>query len=490
MHTPHMECHELRTLQLMTLHVCSVQKPDSEVTGATATIKNVVPCCFTVCKRPARCNAEYDNLGSVLLLGDGHGDWDMTTGMHKQGLVVCMKDRMSYEETAQLTDHAAEGATRMAARRCHAATTVAEERLLDITHASSVLREDPRPPGSASDKSYYKCHDFCVGFWMILNYRGTRQGATWEMRLGTCVWLVLAAQELYDTIEAEYVAKDPKVTMSEWDEWWYGSASASGKHGAASVAASADARVTAAMASIVGDASASGRQTSVTAKAGATLPLAEHSAAAESSVQQQAAVMAMSSVQHQAAWVAMALAIYVHKFEDRCFACKRPMSQTVVKKTKAIAISPGVAKRLVTMVTASLALMGKAKAEEGGKTSSSASSTFDFSEWCFVAMILYGMIRLVCDILSRSRLGDKDAEASPLEAPLNPKEHKCEQSVGIQTDDEFAIPVSTTIRRKPKPIDNIWMARHGQVFHTKRCIICDEQAFSQYGLCTACATCS
>ena len=100
-------------------------------------------------------------------------------------------------------------------RRCHAATTVAEERLLDITRASSVLREDPRPPGclhvggcdaalqwagchatvvvNASDKGYYKCHNFCVGFWMNLNYRGTRQGVTWEMRLDTCVWLVLTA---------------------------------------------------------------------------------------------------------------------------------------------------------------------------------------------------------------------------------------------------------------------------------------------------------
>ena len=81
-------------------------------------------------------------------------------------------------------------------------------------------------------------------------------GVTWEMRLDTCVWLVLTAlaaghtvlihcrqgkhrsgalamlimailapvgQELYDTIEAEYFAKNPKVTMSEWDEWWYGS---------------------------------------------------------------------------------------------------------------------------------------------------------------------------------------------------------------------------------------------------------------------------
>ena len=91
---PHMECHELKT---------SYDKnPDGEVIGATTTVNNLVPCCFKVLKRPASCKAEYDNLGSTLLHGMGHADWDMTTGVHKQGL-VCLKDRMSYEETAQMT---------------------------------------------------------------------------------------------------------------------------------------------------------------------------------------------------------------------------------------------------------------------------------------------------------------------------------------------------------------------------------------------------
>ena len=91
---PHMECHELKT---------SYNKsPDGEVTGATTTIKSTTPCCYKVAKRPANCQAEYDNLGSLLLLGSGHSDWDMTTGMHKGGL-VCLTDRMSYEDTAQLT---------------------------------------------------------------------------------------------------------------------------------------------------------------------------------------------------------------------------------------------------------------------------------------------------------------------------------------------------------------------------------------------------
>ena len=48
------------------------------------------------------CPAEYDNLGSTLVLGNGHADWDMTTGLHKNRL-VCVKDRMSYENTAQMT---------------------------------------------------------------------------------------------------------------------------------------------------------------------------------------------------------------------------------------------------------------------------------------------------------------------------------------------------------------------------------------------------
>ena len=91
---PHMECHELQT----TYH----KNPDGEVTGATTAIKSVVPCCFRVSQRPVNCPAEYDNLGSILMLGNGHADWDMTTGLHKNRL-VCVKDRMSYENTAQMT---------------------------------------------------------------------------------------------------------------------------------------------------------------------------------------------------------------------------------------------------------------------------------------------------------------------------------------------------------------------------------------------------
>ena len=91
---PHMECHELNTSYNA--------NSDCDVVGATTAIKSAVPCCFKVCKSPVHCSAEYDNLGSTLLLGQGRADWGVATGVHKQGL-VCLKDRMSYEETSQMT---------------------------------------------------------------------------------------------------------------------------------------------------------------------------------------------------------------------------------------------------------------------------------------------------------------------------------------------------------------------------------------------------
>ena len=91
---PHVECHEVST---------TYQKdPNNEVTGVTSTVKNVQACCFKVCARPANCEPEYDNLGSTLLLGAGCDDWDMTKGQHSKGL-LCIADRLSYEEGPQLT---------------------------------------------------------------------------------------------------------------------------------------------------------------------------------------------------------------------------------------------------------------------------------------------------------------------------------------------------------------------------------------------------
>ena len=91
---PHVECHEVST---------TYQKdPNNEVTGVTSTVKKSQACCFKVCARPANCEPEYDNLGSTLLLGAGCDDWDMTTGQHSKGL-LCIADRLSYEEGPELT---------------------------------------------------------------------------------------------------------------------------------------------------------------------------------------------------------------------------------------------------------------------------------------------------------------------------------------------------------------------------------------------------
>ena len=90
---PHMECHDLKTIYN--------KNPDGEVTGATTTIKNVVPCCFKVCKRPAHCNAEYDNLGSSLVLGDDAASWDLDTRTHSKGCLV-IQDRMVYDESPNI----------------------------------------------------------------------------------------------------------------------------------------------------------------------------------------------------------------------------------------------------------------------------------------------------------------------------------------------------------------------------------------------------
>ena len=91
---PHVECHDLATTY--------DKSPDGQVTGMKVTVTNRADSCFKVSQRPSNCNAEYDNLGSTLILGAGHAEWDMSTGQHSMGL-MCMHDRMSYEETSQLT---------------------------------------------------------------------------------------------------------------------------------------------------------------------------------------------------------------------------------------------------------------------------------------------------------------------------------------------------------------------------------------------------
>ena len=102
---------------------------------------------------------------------------------------------------------------------------------------------------NASDKGYYKWHDWCVRYWMNLNFHGVLNDVTWLERLCTVVWLALNALALgenvlvhcrqgkhrsgvlvmlllgilaptglenYDALEKTYFQKNPKVTYSDW----------------------------------------------------------------------------------------------------------------------------------------------------------------------------------------------------------------------------------------------------------------------------------
>ena len=78
---PHVECHEVATTY--------EKDPGGQVTDMKVTVTNTSDSCFKVCHRPKNCSAEYENLGSALVLGTGHQEWDMLTGHHKMGY-VCM----------------------------------------------------------------------------------------------------------------------------------------------------------------------------------------------------------------------------------------------------------------------------------------------------------------------------------------------------------------------------------------------------------------
>ena len=107
-------------------------------------------------------------------------------------------------------------------RRGHQASSVAEDRFHKLLDAAAIGCRDPRPPGSlyvgsctdalhwagrnvsvvvnAADKGNYMWHDWCVRYWMNLNFRGTLDGVTWESRLSTVVWLVLTALALGEDV--------------------------------------------------------------------------------------------------------------------------------------------------------------------------------------------------------------------------------------------------------------------------------------------------
>ena len=46
---------------------------------------------------------------------------------------------------------------------------------------------------NASNKGDYPWHQFCVRFWLNLNYKNEMDGVTWEQRLCVVVWMALTA---------------------------------------------------------------------------------------------------------------------------------------------------------------------------------------------------------------------------------------------------------------------------------------------------------
>ena len=90
---PHVECHKYKT---------EFTKDDKDkVIGCTVSIASKEPCTFKVMKRAANVNAEFDNLGSTLLLGDDAKSWDLTTRKHAKGYLIII-DRMVDDESPNI----------------------------------------------------------------------------------------------------------------------------------------------------------------------------------------------------------------------------------------------------------------------------------------------------------------------------------------------------------------------------------------------------
>ena len=53
---------------------------------------------------------------------------------------------------------------------------------------------------NASDRSYYQWHEYCVRFWMNVNFKDALDGVTWEQRLSSVLWLALTALALGDNV--------------------------------------------------------------------------------------------------------------------------------------------------------------------------------------------------------------------------------------------------------------------------------------------------
>ena len=90
---PHIQCHECKTE--------FTKDAQDKVIGCTVSITRTEPCAFKVMKRPANIKAEFDNLGSTLVLGDDVKSWDLTTRNHSLGYMIII-DRMVYNENPNI----------------------------------------------------------------------------------------------------------------------------------------------------------------------------------------------------------------------------------------------------------------------------------------------------------------------------------------------------------------------------------------------------
>lgn len=53
---------------------------------------------------------------------------------------------------------------------------------------------------NASNRGDYSWHEFCVRFWLNLNYKNEMDGVTWEQRLFVAVWFALMALALGEDV--------------------------------------------------------------------------------------------------------------------------------------------------------------------------------------------------------------------------------------------------------------------------------------------------
>ena len=53
---------------------------------------------------------------------------------------------------------------------------------------------------NASNRGDYSWHEYCVRYWLHLNFKNELQGVTWEQRLFTVMWCALTALALGEDV--------------------------------------------------------------------------------------------------------------------------------------------------------------------------------------------------------------------------------------------------------------------------------------------------